>query len=199
MTVMTKLRWYFLFVLTSTAQCLLPRSVSQNILMLNRQTASNDQRKEVEVFERVQYSNCSDPATDIFELSYMEVYPRAPKIGDFFEVAVSGRFKEDTGDLPWFTLGMAVNDVPVSPDGIRGEGPLCDLEVFQYMQFKNDRGTEWHRSCRPGIKEGYARIGMPILQIDQGAEAAKYSLRFDATTADERSIFCIEFTHHLER
>ena len=91
------------------------------------------------------------------------------------------------------------------------DNPLCDIDVFQEIEVEGHKGAYSHRSCPPGIREGYAVISSPPIPLSPGygfthgklpkdfleylstdLYIGKYEIRAEATTQDGRSIFCVE-------
>lgn len=152
-------------------------------------------RRKVPGVNPAHYCQDSDPQDDIMRVSSMNFYPSHPRVGEYFYLNIIGDFLEPTGDVPWLNItGTVDGKAGVEP---MYYAPLCDIRVFQDIKVPRPDGrpevdSNFHRSCPPGIKEGYAVIdqGMPLYPIM--VPTGTWEVRAEATTQDGRSIFCFE-------
>jgi hypothetical protein len=83
--------------------------------------------------------------------------------------------------------------------------PLCDIDVFQEISLPIP-GTggsfppRMHRSCRPGIRQGYATVSSPPLPLyPQMVPVGRWEIRAEAKTQDGRRIFCVKGEFNVTR
>ena len=65
--------------------------------------------------------------------------------------------------MPWLNFTGTQRDVVDGPVATFFDGPLCDIDVFQYIEIDDFVGL--HRSCPPGISKGTAAINSPPIPI----------------------------------
>ncbi|KAI1375832.1 hypothetical protein F4677DRAFT_445994 [Hypoxylon crocopeplum] len=139
---------------------------------------------------------CSDPSSDIFQITRLDFIPTNPTIGYYLTARLVGYFSSSTGDVPWLNITGSINGrqelEPVY------NSPLCDIDVFQEMSLPIPGGNDttplgMHRSCPPSIQEGYAVVSSPPVPLHpQMVPVGRYELRAEAKTQNGRRIFCVE-------
>ncbi|KAK3321822.1 hypothetical protein B0H66DRAFT_601304 [Apodospora peruviana] len=69
----------------------------------------------------------SDPADNIFKISFLDFLPVTPRLGYYQRVRFIGSFDCPTGDYPWLTVVADYLDEDLDVENPLFYGPLCDF------------------------------------------------------------------------
>jgi hypothetical protein len=126
------------------------------------------------------------------------MYTKLPYSGFYQTIRFIGHFVTSTGDVPWLNITGSINGRPEREPMYYS--PLCDVDVFQNVKMPVPGGDDetalgLHRSCPPGIQEGYAIISSPPLPLHPDmVPTGRWEVRAEAETRDGKGIFCVEGT-----